>query len=156
MDKQLKDYLHFYLMAEVLLQVKRKNDKEYHIGRMCEITRKSNHGDWVQVWFDDVITVTSNTWNTSSANSHWFFFGEDEIKPLLRPLSDMTGKELQECGNMVYDFTDEPDLNNHKWQDFQTLLACDQFVWLLSKQFDVFMLIEAGLAIDKTKVNNGG
>jgi hypothetical protein len=77
----------------------------------------------------------------------------DEIKPLLRPLTDMTHEELQECGNMIYDFSDEPDLNNHKWEDFQTLLDPMQFVWLLKKGFDLFGLIESGLAIDKTKQN---
>jgi hypothetical protein len=69
----------------------------------------------------------------------------------LRPLSDMTYQELQECGNMVYDFSDDPELNNHKWQDFEIGLAPEQFHWLLSKHFDLFGLIEAGLAIDKTK-----
>jgi hypothetical protein len=28
-----------------MVQVKRKNDTEYNVGRVCEITSKSNHGD---------------------------------------------------------------------------------------------------------------
>lgn len=142
--KKIKDYLHLYLMADVLLEVKRKNDKDYIIGRMCEITRKSNHGDWVEVWFDNVITVTSNTWETSSSNCHWFFFGEDHIKPILRPLSDMTEDEKEKWDNM-------------RLEDFEystELLAANETLYLLKQGFDLFGLIESGLAIDKTKKTN--
>src|ERR1051326_5653783 len=67
------------------------------------------------------------------------------FKLLLRPLSDMSPEELQECGNMVYDFSDDADLNNHKWKNFETLLDPLQFVWLLERGFDLFGLIESGL-----------
>lgn len=75
-----------------------------------------------------------------------------EVKPILRPLRHMTDEELQTCGNMVYDFSDDPELNNHKWRDFEIGLAAEQFHWLLSKHFDLFGLIAAGLAIDATTI----
>ena len=77
------------------------------------------------------------------------------LKPILRPLSDMTEEELQECGNLVVDFSDDESglgLNEHKWQDFTLLLCAEQFHWLIQRGFDLFGLIEAGLAIDKTKL----
>lgn len=76
-------------------------------------------------------------------------------KPILRPLSDMTEDELQECGNLVYDFSDDKSglgLNDHRWEDFQTLLCAEQFHWLIKRHFDLFDLITDGLAIDKTKL----
>lgn len=137
MKKEIKDYLFLYLGCDV--QVKRKNDKQYHIGRMCEVTLKSNHGDWIKVWFDDVITVTGSTWEQSSANQHWFFFGEDHIKPIVRKLSDMTEEEKLYALRLGNSYTDT-------W-----IGGANRTAHLLSKHFDLFGLIEAGLAIDKTK-----
>jgi hypothetical protein len=72
------------------------------------------------------------------------------LQLLLRPLSDMTEAEMQECGNLDYDFSGDPDLNKWTPADFDLLLTSSQFLWLLSRGFDLFGLIEAGLAIDKT------
>jgi hypothetical protein len=72
------------------------------------------------------------------------------IQLLLRPISDMTDEEAAECGNLDYDFSSEPDLNIWNWKDFDTLNSSNQFIYLLSKHFDLFGLIESGLAIDKT------
>lgn len=75
-------------------------------------------------------------------------------KPILRQLSDMTEEELQECGNLVYDFSDDDsgmDLNNHRPDDF-LLTTSEQFHWLIQRYFDVFDLIKEGLAIDKSKL----
>lgn len=80
--------------------------------------------------------------------------GHISIKPILRPLSDMSEEEMKECGCLTYDFSDEEDLMKWEWQDFKTLLSVEQFLWLLSKHFDLFGLIEAGLAIDKTKTKD--
>jgi hypothetical protein len=101
------------------------------------------------IWVKDAVPFKKGEIGTLEAKDlqYWNEFK----KPILRPLSDMTEEELQECGNLVYDFSDDPELNNHKWQDFQTLLTSEQFHWLLKKHFDLFGLIEAGLAIDKTK-----
>jgi len=56
--------------------------------------------------------------------------------PILRPLSDMTEEEKIESGKLY----------KHLSPNYE------QFRWLLSKSFDLFGLIDAGLAIDKIKV----
>jgi hypothetical protein len=71
-------------------------------------------------------------------------------KPILRPLRDMTKAEMEECGNMIYDFSDDEELNKWEWQNFEIGLAPEQFKWLLDRHFDLFGLIEAGAALDKT------
>jgi hypothetical protein len=65
-------------------------------------------------------------------------------KPILRPLSDMTDEEYSEFNNIPDDVYRGGRFNVLTHQG-----TCTK--WLLSKQFDLFGLIEAGLAIDKTK-----
>jgi hypothetical protein len=66
--------------------------------------------------------------------------------PILRPLSDMTEEEE----NMYYSFYHNPFSKNVR----QSILMDSQAIhYLLSKYFDLFGLIEAGLAIDATKQN---
>lgn len=74
-----------------------------------------------------------------------------EIREIaLRPLSDMTEEEMLECGNMIYDFSSEPELNKWTPEDFRIGLAPEQLLWLIKKHFDLFGLIDANLAINKT------
>lgn len=200
----IKECLHLY--KDCMVQVKRKHDKEYHIGRVCEITSKSNHGDWIIVWFDEVITVTSNTFKRSTSNAHYFFFAEDSIKPILRPISDIGQAELLHCGKLlcaipndprggcrfevnschnavglsyhsphyitgqyfsIYNERNKPEtighveigwygdgkLDKRKTKELWKVGGCHMLtVYLLSKHFDLFGLIEKGLAIDKTKL----
>lgn len=73
-----------------------------------------------------------------------------DIKPLLRPLSDMTLIEKAEYETLFGHNPNERD----EW--YTTLLIMDigkpeAWAWLLSRGFDLFGLIDAGLAIDKTK-----
>lgn len=76
----------------------------------------------------------------------------DFIKLILRPLASMTEEEMKECGNMIYDFSNDPGLNKWHWKDFEIGLSPEQFHYLLSKGFDIFGLIESGLAIDSTSL----
>jgi hypothetical protein len=67
------------------------------------------------------------------------------IKPILRPLSDMTEEEREQLNDI--------ELGESSWPTVAIALApC--FKYLLSKHFDLFGLIESGLAIDKTKKPN--
>lgn len=201
---KIQDYA--YLYKDCLVQVKKMYDKEYHIGRICEVTSRSNHGDWIMVWFDEVITVTSNTLNESSSNAHNFFFGEDDIKLLLRPISDIGQAELLHCGKLLCAIPNDPrgqyrfevhnchnaqglayfsphflngqyfsiynEKNKHetvghievgwysgnktdkrKTKELWKVGGCHELtVYLLSKHFDLFNLIQKGLALDKTKI----
>jgi|SRR6478752_5258023 len=80
------------------------------------------------------------------------------IKPILRPLSDITELELKECerisgltsdGKKRFQYKGEsiPEFVKN-WKSFEP----EVMVYLL-KQFDLFGLIAAGTAIDKTKKN---
>jgi len=66
------------------------------------------------------------------------------IKPILRPLSDMTEDE---ANNEVWETVPE-------YNDFKGLVChvSPAFRYLLSRHFDLFGWIEKGLAIDKTKI----
>lgn len=169
MSKDIKNYLHLYLRSELLCRVKRKNDTDYYIGKLCEVTYKSNHGDWAKFWFDNVITVTSSTWETSSSNNHWFFLNEDSITPILRPLSDMTEEEserlLREHNFYSRHTIMHPEFyrgaihfkviysgQHRRWpKKIRPHETPEMVLYLLKQGFDLFGLIENGLAIDKTK-----
>jgi len=67
------------------------------------------------------------------------------VKPILRPLSDMTEEEDKECHNIMFGEFAE------KVKDKYIIhYEGKKIAYLLSKHFDLFGWIEAGLAIDKT------
>ena len=117
MKKDIKNYLHLYLPCEVL-----------HCGELnmkAIIMRYYPYDDKVDLDYDD------DTTGLVSVN---------EIKLLLRPLSDMTDAEKLElcCSEGLPPFDDN-------------ITAALRTEYLLSKRFDLFGLIEAELALDKTK-----
>lgn len=122
-EKKIVDYLYLYGLG---LEV-RFDNKTWKINRfgkdIVRLTLKSDSSRWVEAYYSNLIVPLSK-------------------------LEDMTSEELQECGNMEYDFSDEPELNNHKPEDFY-LCSSAQFHYLLKKGYDLFGLIEAGLAVDK-------
>lgn len=205
MKKNIKDYLHLYLGCDVQVRKKDRN-KEWLTGRIAEVTRKSNHGDWIQVFFDEVYTVIYENWNESSSNAHTYFIGYDEIKPILRPLSDMTEEEarhfawlcmdskhhleedtriskdeidtelhhndggnlldgdveiyievtcrcfegwvsIMKDGRMGVGEQDQPSIEMNPVDD-----VAEKIQYLLKQGFDLFGLIQYGLAVDKTVI----
>ncbi len=64
------------------------------------------------------------------------------IKPILRPLTDMTEHEKEGLNGL--------EANGHR-SDLR--LNAKITLYLISLEFDLFDLIESGLAIDKTKLN---
>lgn len=128
----LKDYAPYYLGCEVMIT------GTGNTGRLTTISILGN----MQQRFSVLIGATSI--------ERSFNFETDKL--VLRPLSTMTDEELQKCGNMNYDFSDDPELNNHKWEYFTLLLSVEQFHYLLLRHFDLFGLVDAGLATDKTKL----
>lgn len=74
-------------------------------------------------------------------------FDETGYKPLLRPLSSMTEEERKEVKFFV------PLNKKHYLHLFaDTINAAAYIKWLLSKHFDLFSLIDKGLALDSTKI----
>ena len=67
---------------------------------------------------------------------------ERAVKPILRPLSDITEPEEMEVQNMV----------DQMGVGYNAIHGAQITGFLLSRHFDLFGWIESGLAIDKTKI----
>lgn len=156
--KNIKDYLHLYLGCECTVEWKpfmNRNDSRHLID------------GWV-------LQMSHNA--------------TESIKPILRPLSDMTEEEAIDIAIIMYGQPDSvkwrmEDKGNyfnvyrkHYAESFTIDKASgdiDRYskgdggmdldvtlqhhfitAYMLSKGFDLFGLIEAGLAIDKTKLSN--
>lgn len=78
----------------------------------------------------------------------------NDWKLILRPLSDMTEEEAKDCHNLttIQKSIDGKDVIGY-YRENEPFLEPIQFAFLLSKHFDLFGLIDAGLAIDKTTLN---
>lgn len=117
-----------------------KDNKNYlHLYMKCRgtFTRKS---------YKYVYThYCSGEWALSGSLYHEIMVMGHEFKPHLSRLSDMSEEEAIEL-DWTFPFQTSPAIliNN---------LVPKEFVYLLSKGFDLFNLIESGLAIDKKTVN---
>ncbi len=153
--KKIEDYLHYYMGCECVVKC---NDgiNISQRGKIVEVTRGSNHGDWVVVLFPHVVEVMRFSRNASevSSNMHHFFFSEDSIKPILRQLSDMTEEEMNHIAIKLKAGT--ANVPMLKWKHnspFTSFRLTPEIIhYLLSKGFDLFGLCEAGLAIDTKTV----
>lgn len=68
------------------------------------------------------------------------------VKPILRRLADLTEDEAKEGNLAAFEF------RVIKKEVMSYAFTPNRFVWLLSKHFDLFGLIEAGLALEKSKI----
>jgi hypothetical protein len=131
MKKELKDYLHLYLGCE------------------C----KTKYVDW-ENWSTETLTLKV----LNKLNEDLSF----EVKPILRSLDDITKSEATE-GKVFKEKTEwheptfeqfkerlENNLELQRKTKFIIEFSPTEFIFLLSKYFDLFGLIDAGLAIDKT------
>lgn len=114
----IKDYLHLYLGCEA-------TDGFAITGALTEVSIDT---------FGESCVIGMNGMS--------YRFTVDAIKPILRPLSEMTAEERKTWANVR--FPDNTRLEPIQWE-------AESVRYLLSRQFDLFGLIEAGLAIDKTK-----
>lgn len=131
MKKNIKDYLHLYLGCECEALVK-----------YSETSQK-----WVKGYLAGIVKGKPQAQLYDAFGNAWELLHEtEEIKPILRPLPDLTNDEAKVLGyNRAIDW----------WRDhghFGTHSA-KNFAYLLKQGFDLFGLIESGLAIDKTKLN---
>ena len=143
MKKDIKDYLHLYLGCEVMDLY---NDRVAVMNGILTM----NEGIKVCVFY-------KTTWQLSV----------EEVKLILRPLSDMTEDEadiiweltgwydgINGCvriGEIIKEFfvleDNEGEPRNSSW-----LYLMKALPYILSRGFDLFGLIQEGLAIDKTKL----
>lgn len=121
-----------------------KEFKDYHLYLGCEI-EFNRLGSW------HISKLTPSLLED-------FLDGDVQIKLILRPLSDMTEDEENEIEGEFgsYGLGENHLCNALKEHDLRYVKKLDEAFeltrYLLSKYFDLFGLIEAGLAIDKTKL----
>lgn len=125
--KDINDYLHLYLGCECQFGYIDR------IGRLAGIDERYG---W-QIFYPGNQIVP------------YRFVRPELIKLLLRPLSDMTEEEFD------YMFFKQPgyvSIESKVVADKRFDISPHQVAFLLSKGFDLFGLIDARLAIDKTKM----
>ncbi len=123
MDNELKKYIHHYLGCEIM---------EIKTGDIMTFDDLQGDKRW-PVW-----TRNKKYCDKRGCCANGFKF--KEIKLLLRPLSDMTPMESEY-------------ILPEAWDGKPTIIVnAAMTVWLLSRHFDLFGLIDAGLALDKTKL----
>jgi hypothetical protein len=126
MEKNIKDYLHLYMGCPLIYEVWGQECEEVHGVRSKKITAKLHPEVYL---------------NIIQGRFAWAY------NIILRPLSDMTKVEVSELRNI---WSDGYETGNN----YTSIIAdAAQIKWLLSKHFDLFGLIPAGLAIDATKQN---
>ncbi len=136
MKKEIKDYLHFYLGCECIDDA----GKRARIARIG-IPQENNSIITLTIRYSDEV----GDFRIFSSNQ-----GVYPVKLILRSLSDMTEKEAvnigwEETKAKKAELTFEEfkkDLNEHMF------FAPEEFTYLLKNGFDLFSLIESGLAID--------
>lgn len=133
MERRIEDYLHLYLGCNVMIE---RVDYGPHNTTIKPITR----GPFKLVEID-----ISN--NSRQFKTEGFILNENDIvKPVLRPLNDMTEDEAIEFGWMRL-FTLEHFVE-------KKLFKSELLAHMLARHFDVFDLITDGLALDSTKMKN--
>lgn len=148
-----------------------------YIGQKVEVTRMGDYPFPDNKTIDTLDTVGQDV--ATFKNSPDWWFGENNetvIKPVLRPLSDMTEEERVDLFYIIHD----PELKNKiESLSFDNItkegfaIKCSQksngsmrfyidfnklntkrFLFLLSRGFDLLGLIPAGLAFDATTLKN--
>lgn len=96
----------------------------------------------------NIMKLTGHDCDYQHADSKWY------PKPILRPLSDMTEEEKMEYKakfNGMDSTNILPEIRAGRLINFHLNSKSPyEVIYLLSKGFDLFGLIESGLAIDKT------
>lgn len=118
------------------------NIKEYlHLYLGCEVKREFKRS-----------ILDADTLNYIDEHEIW-----EDVKLILRPLSNISDGELLEVYSILYPASSgvsyESSINSAEraLYNYGGRMAPSVFVYLLYKHFDLFGLIEAGLAIAKTK-----
>lgn len=132
MEKRIEDYLHLYLGCSVMVEQLKNNSNN-----TANKTVLTGPYKLIAVDLSDNNRVIKLDGHTLVAT--------DTIKPVLRPLSDMTEDEAIEFGWMRL-FTLEHFIDKKMYNP-------GAFAHLLAKHFDLLNLIEEGLAVDATKMN---
>ena len=167
--KELKDYLHFYLPYECLIKT------PDGIGKLVGLPWSIKCQDQYAVHFGKVVkTVNSIDGGYSKARNYGVYaikaqryepigtkgITEDGFsmpggaKLILRPLSSLSNDEAISIGILPKkEWHEQTQEEQIKWlvnNKENAIYSPEDFLYLLSKHFDLFGLIEAGHAIDKS------
>lgn len=153
--KDIKDYLHLYIGCECMIGDMKWKREEHLYGLAPD----------VDVDFGKPIK--------SKLDAHVLSVFSDKCTLILRPLSDMTEEEALYCistfdrgvDNPVFKIIGKDELGEDWvyvqvgyeeteccWGPNLNYMGAEMFRYLLSRGFDLFGLIESGLAIDKTSI----
>lgn len=128
---KLKDCIQFYLWCDVLIPEDGKIGKLIGVDMYPECSIFNiTHADG-----DDYSVL--NDFGTNDERDI------DRIKPILRPLSDMTDEEINHKRSIL---TETKDYSKYERQ------VAEMFHYMITRGFDLFDLIPSGQAIDKTKL----
>ena len=145
---KLQDYIHLYIGCECQLFFRYDDKKtlEYERNGILKIIRpedRENNGLGFEC-------------RTVRNNIIYYSYSFSDVKPILRHLSDITEMEFIHVCNMLNWNTDEYDIEWFKSEYIDTTLnfiySFELTRYLLSQGFDLFNLIENGLALDKRKL----
>lgn len=133
-NNNLSQYLHLYLPVDV--ELNNGGSKVYN--RTAVAVGNTD---------DEYRYVTLRLGKGLKSFTNSVLLSENRVKPILRPLSDMTEEERTEFEKtkMFVKATPVHHVGNMQWTP-------ETFRWCLSNRFDIFGLIESGKAIDKTKL----
>ncbi len=146
--KKLIDYLHLYLNSEIDVKITK-----------CSYAMVHEHN-----------YTNNDTRKISTTTYKWYEMGQCELLAILRPIRSMTEREMLECIKLTEN-SDEEIFQavywHNKWLCYQQKyprmkywmnnmvdferLEPERFAWALKKGFDIFGLIEDGLAIEFIK-----
>ena len=96
---------------------------------------------------DEFTYVTLRIGTGAKSFTHSVLLSENRVKPILRPISDMTEEEKAEMMNQKHKYNTDNSMS-HAVTD-----AAYRTEWAIKKGFDLFGLINLNLAIDKTNLN---
>lgn len=162
--KKIEDYLHLYLGCEI------ENNNGVYRGTLIGFRQPCE-----AIVAIDYFNKQHRKPENKEHGEH--FFLAKAMRPILRPLSDMTDEEKTEIAKMWTWFQDRTVLNEEHFEyihDSNKKMVLEAFTtaneddgarmspsayfqafpYLLKQGFDLFNLIESGLAIDKTKLNH--
>lgn len=131
MGKDLRDYLPFYFGCEVRTPDRKMGGDKIHYGRAGTF-----------IGFTDHTRLHCRIGHRAEPEGQVNVF---MLQPVLRNLSDMTDEENRFCNELVNGCPVNDNPNPMYWTPAQ-------FVYLLKQGFDLFGLIESGLAIEKKEL----
>jgi hypothetical protein len=139
--KHIKNYLHLYLNQPIVIWFEDKDGK-FTLERNGKLSW--NHEE-------DCEYVLYTLEDTDDAEA--FEFTDYRFKLLLRPLSDITDEEVEDLDQIGFSLTYPNGYlragDGNKYQNISIFGVSEAVKYLLSKGFDIFDLIDAGLAINK-------